>query len=96
MRNFIKLEDLQQSETVNELKALALTLYNDRETALRALRILDGIYTNHLNATEGEEEGTLGKTIEPWLALAESTDPKMLHVIENVILGHGLVVRSGH
>jgi len=94
MRNFITVEDIQIAESVNELKAVALRLYNDRELALRALRILDGIYVNHLNSQEGDEDGTMGKNIEPWLSLAETTDPKMLHVIENVILGHGLVVRS--
>jgi hypothetical protein len=94
MRNFITMEDVQQAESVNELKAISTRLYNDRELALRALRILDGIYVNTMNKLEGDEEGTMGKNIEPWLALAESDDPKMINVIENVILGHGLVVRS--
>ena len=93
MRNYISIKDIQGSETLGELKAVALRLYKDRELALRALQICDGVYVNHVNKTEGEEEGEIGKNVEPWLALAESNDPKMINLIETVILGLGPLVR---
>ena len=87
MRNFLSVEDIQAAETLDELKAVALRIYNDRQTALLALRYLDSVYVNHMNDGLDETEGSYGRDIDPWLALAESTEPKIQAFLQSVILG---------